>query len=236
MPLHPWQSTDLTARYLTGLRAALPLAAEQLEVMLYVIGQMGLPVRRFLDLGCGSGTLSHVLLGRYPAAHGVLLDFSAPMLEAARAAFNPAQATILEHNLREPISIPAVQNHAPYDAVVTGYAVHHLENDRKRELYAEAFALLGPGGVFINIEHIASPGPRVEDLFITATADSLYRAEQAAGTKPDRAAILARLREDDGDMVAPVEDQCAWLREIGFTDVDCYMKIYALAVFGGVKP
>jgi hypothetical protein len=76
----------------------------------------------------------------------------------------------------------------------------------------------------------------VEDLFITATADSLYRAEQAAGTKPDRAAILARLREDDGDMVAPVEDQCAWLREIGFTDVDCYMKIYALAVFGGVKP
>lgn len=37
-------------------------------------------------------------------------------------------------------------------------------------------------------------------------------------------------------MCASVEDQCQWLRDIGFGHVDCYMKIYALAVLGGIKP
>ncbi|MBN8591782.1 MAG: class I SAM-dependent methyltransferase [Anaerolineae bacterium] len=233
---HPWQTTDWTGRYLSGLRAALPLASEQLDVMLYVIQQLGQPVQRFLDLGCGSGTLSRLLLDRYPSAHGVLVDFSAPMLDAARPTFDPAQVTLLEHNLYESIRTPAIQSQAPYQAIVSGYAIHHLSDDRKQSLYAEVFDLLGPGGIFINVEHVASPTVRVDDLFITATADSLFRSEQAAGASPDYEAIVAKLREDDGDIVALVEDQCRWLRGLGFADVDCYMKIYAFAVFGGVKP
>ena len=43
--------------------------------------------------------------------------------------------------------------------------------------------------------------------------------------RPDKAA----------NILAPVELQCQWLREIGFTDVDCYLKIFELAVFGGRK-
>lgn len=233
---HPWQTTDWIGRYLSGLRAALPLASEQLDVMLYVIQQLGQPVQRFLDLGCGSGTLSRLLLDRYPESHGVLVDFSAPMLDTARTTFEAARVTLIEHNLYESVQTPAIHAQAPYQAIVSGYAIHHLSDVRKQSLYAEVFDLLQPGGVFINVEHIASPTPRVEDLFITATADSLFRSEQAAGALPDYEAIVAKLREDDGDIVAPVEDQCHWLRELGFTDVDCYMKIYAFAVFGGVKP
>ena len=34
----------------------------------------------------------------------------------------------------------------------------------------------------------------------------------------------------------PSKQQCAWLRDIGFTDVDCYLKVFELAVFGGRRP
>jgi hypothetical protein len=48
--------------------------------------------------------------------------------------------------------------------------------------------------------------------------------------------MVQRLKnQDDGDICASAEEQCAWLRAIGFQDVDCYMKIYMLAVFGGRK-
>ena len=30
--------------------------------------------------------------------------------------------------------------------------------------------------------------------------------------------------------------QCDWLREIGYEEVDCYFRIYELAVFGGRRP
>ena len=44
--------------------------------------------------------------------------------------------------------------------------------------------------------------------------------------RPDKAA----------NILAPVDEQCRWLREIGYEDVDCYLRILELAVFGGRKP
>jgi hypothetical protein len=44
--------------------------------------------------------------------------------------------------------------------------------------------------------------------------------------RPDKAA----------NILAPVELQCGWLREIGFEEVDCCFRIYELAVFAGRKP
>jgi len=43
--------------------------------------------------------------------------------------------------------------------------------------------------------------------------------------RPDRAA----------NILVPVEEQCRWLREIGFRDVDCFWKYFELAIFGGIK-
>jgi hypothetical protein len=36
--------------------------------------------------------------------------------------------------------------------------------------------------------------------------------------------------------LALVDVQCGWLREIGFQDVDCFFKVFELALLGGRKP
>ena len=35
------------------------------------------------------------------------------------------------------------------------------------------------------------------------------------------------------NILASVEDQCRWLREIGFVEVDCFWNYFELAIFGG---
>ena len=41
-------------------------------------------------------------------------------------------------------------------------------------------------------------------------------------------------RPDKHDnILAPVEEQCRWLRRLGFTDMDCFFKAFELAIFGG---
>jgi tRNA (cmo5U34)-methyltransferase len=46
-----------------------------------------------------------------------------------------------------------------------------------------------------------------------------------------------RARQDaETNILAPVEDQCEWLRETGYVDVDCSFKALELAVFGGRRP
>src|SRR5215203_757021 len=112
-------------------------------------------------LGAGDGVLSAVLLAHYPAAEPVLVDFSPPMLAAAKERLAPlaTQPTFVETDLAAPAWRDAVAAHAPFDAIVSSFAIHHLEDERKRALYGELLALLAPGGTFAHIEHVAADAP-----------------------------------------------------------------------------
>ena len=59
--------------------------------------------------------------------------------------------------------------------------------------------------------------------------------------QPQLSRVVVRRRfvnraDQSTTILAPVEDQCRWLHTIGFAEMDCYFKIYELALFGGQKP
>jgi ubiquinone/menaquinone biosynthesis C-methylase UbiE len=234
-----WKVPAIVNRFLS-YRAAIPLAQEQIGVMMSILKTSGRPVERFLDLGCGDGILAAALLGEYRSSRGVLVDFSEPMLEQARRQLQEYTGQLLFANLDygEPAWPEHVRPEAPFDAVVSGYSIHHQPDVRKRQIYAEIFSLLRPGGWFVNIEHVSSAAQLNIDLFEQHYIAARFAIEQRNGgsrtfeqlaeeykNRPDRAA----------NILAPVELQCAWLHEIGFEEVDCYFRIYELAVFAGRK-
>ena len=169
--------------------------------------------RRLLDLGTGDGRLLALLQVERPQMLCVGLDFSELMLEAARLRFaGDERIELVRHDFAEPL--PALGR---FDAVVSSMAIHHLEHERKRSLYGEVFDLLEPGGVFANFEHVASPTHRLHLAFFAAIGEPLEH-------------------EDPSDRLLDVETQLAWLRELGFDDVDCYWKWLEMALLIGVKP
>ena len=168
---------------------------------------------RILDLGTGDGRLLALLLIDRPAARGVALDFSPTMVAAARERFRGvAGVEVIRHDLDEPLP-----DLGSFDAVVSSFAIHHCEDERKRSLYAEIFSILEPGGVFCNLEHVASPTPALHQRFLDALG-------------------ITAAQEDPSNRLAPVGPQLGWLREIGFADVDCYWKWLETALLIGVKP
>jgi tRNA (cmo5U34)-methyltransferase len=175
--------------------------------------------RRILDLGAGDGRLLALLRIDRPAARGVATDLSPTMLDAARARFaGDPLVDVVEHDLDAPLgALGAFGAAGAFDAVVSSFAIHHCSHARKRALYAEVFGLLAPGGVFYNLEHVSSPTPELHAAFFAALGMSLED-------------------EDRSNQLLDVETQVAWLREIGFAQVDCFWKWRELAVFGGVKP
>ena len=233
-----WKSASLVRAFLEGVRGGIPFAAEQIDVMLRVVAAAGRPVGSFADLGCGSGVLARALLTQHPHAHGTLVDFSEPMLEEAHVqlANHAPRPCFVVGDLGTAAWVDTVAERAPFDVVVSGYAIHHLPDDRKRQLYAEIFALLAPGGTFVNIEHVASANARLEAIADDVMIDSLYAFHLKQGTGKTRAQVADEFvhRPDKAaNILAPVERQCEWLRAVGFEDVDCYFKVFELAVFGG---
>ncbi|MEZ2231911.1 class I SAM-dependent methyltransferase [Microcoleus sp.] len=204
-----WSSAEHALWYLAKADS-IPHRTEGEAVLL---GEVPQNVRRILDIGTGDGRLLGLLKCDRPDVECVAIDFSATMLEKVRTRFaDDRTVTVIEHNLDD--SLPDL---GKFDAVVSSFAIHHVEDDRKRSLYTEIFELLEPGGIFCNLEHVAS-----------ATEALHHKFREALG--------ISDSPDDPSNKLLDVETQLRWLREIGFTDVDCYWKWLELALLVGVKP
>jgi SAM-dependent methyltransferase len=235
-----WKQAAIVERFLS-FHAAIPLAREQIGVMLSLLATRSEPVRSFIDLGCGDGILGATLLDAYPESRGVLADFSEPMLEQARVQLKEFEQQLEFMNLDYADSawVDAMQDQAPFDAIVSRYSIHHQPDERKRAIYADIIGLLAPGGWFINIEHILPSASLATDLLNDHIIDGRYAIEVQNGgskTRQEIADIFLKRPDRGANLLTPVETQCDWLRDIGFEQVDCYFRIFELAVFAGRRP
>jgi tRNA (cmo5U34)-methyltransferase len=157
------------------------------------------------------------VLEAHPEAEVVLLDASAGMLDQARALLGD-RARCVEGDLTAPL--PA----GPWDAIVSGLAIHHLPHAGKRDLYARACDALAPRGVLVNAEQVAGPTALFGDANIAWHEAS---ARALGATTEEWEAAIERMRHD---RYATVEEQLGWLRAGGFADADCLFKQRSFAV------
>lgn len=204
-----WTKPEHAEAYLARMKS-IPHRAEGEATL---ISEVPIQSKRVLDLGCGNGHLLALVLAACRDAKGIGLDFSPTMLEQARNRFaGDERVTLIDHNMDDPL--PELGS---FDCIVSSFAIHHCTHIRKRELYAEVYSLLEPGGVFLNLEHVSSSTASIHQRFL-----------DEMGMTPED--------EDPSNKLLDVETQLQWLREIGFEDVDCYWKWRELALLSGHKP
>ena len=150
---------------------------------------------RLLDLAGGTGTISLRTLARFPDAQVTVLDQD-PVLLAIAAASLRQRATIVAADLSGP-QWAAGLPHREFDAVLTATALHWLPADRVAELYAEIHAVLRPGGIFANADHMPDEALPAFTKRLMARADALRAARYAAGAATSWPAWWARAADDE---------------------------------------
>ncbi len=101
------------------------------------------PGDRVLDVGTGTGNSALPFLQSGCTVVG--LDPSERMLELARRKASPWEDRLLLQRAEAPfLSIPCAD--AEFDAVVSAYAFHHLDDEEKRRAVVEMKRVLKPGG------------------------------------------------------------------------------------------
>jgi SAM-dependent methyltransferase len=236
-----WKTEALANSYLSGVRGAIPLAEQQIDVILRLIRNSQHQVENVLDLGCGDGILGRVILNEYPEAKGKFLDISSIMIAAAKEGIgdNLARAELIIQDYGFPNWVDVFPQDLRFDVIVSGFSIHHQPDVRKKEIYQEIYNLLKPGGLFLNLEHVASQSKWGESLFDELFVDALYSFHHSQGStksKEELAQQYYNRSDKNANILAPTEMQCDWLREIGFINVDCFLKIFEIALFGGIRP
>ena len=93
----------------------------------------------------GNGRLIKLIKANRPDIEAVTLDVSPIMIKAIKDNFpNDSGVKSMEHDLDLPL--PEI---GYFDAIISGFAIHHLTHKRKHTLYEEIYDMLYPSGVFV---------------------------------------------------------------------------------------
>lgn len=202
----------------------LPGYREQGTVIRGLLRAHSLPASpRVLDLGCGTGDLALLARQEYPDAQLTLLDLAPNMLAVARQR--------LGADAKRTTFITGDFAHADfgsgYDLILSGYAIHHLDDAGKQDLYRRCCAALNPGGLLLcrDVVQLATPE-------LTRAAETAWRAFMRGNGEDDAHWFGVYQRED---MPAPLDAQLDWLRALGFAEVCCHWQQMLGAVFSGTK-
>lgn len=203
-----WHEQSKVASYVERVGTLVPRQIGELEM----VEAMPSNIAGLLDLGCGDGRLAKLVFDHHPEIQTLLaVDTSEPMLELARANLpRDDRFEIRRHDLND-----SLLSLGRFDVVVSGFAIHHVNDTRKRELYREVLEILRPGGVFANLEVVRCATPRLHAEF--------YRR-------------IGREADDAEDVLAPVEPQLEWMGEAGLADVDCQWRWRGFALLVGRRP
>jgi SAM-dependent methyltransferase len=136
---------------------------------------------KVLDLAGGTGSITRRVLARLPEAASVVVDLDPALLALASATFDGDQRVrVLSADLSSPTWQQCLVDAPPFDAVLTATALHWLEPERVRALYAEVHGLVAPGGIMANVDHMPDVGlAPLEEGFDAMRSErtEAYRAE-----------------------------------------------------------
>jgi SAM-dependent methyltransferase len=151
---HDWHSASYVDEWIAKDRTRDEKRKPMLAKMMAMAPYKADAAIRILDVAGGYGAVSEAALKAFPNAKVTLQDYSQVMLDRAREHFKGKAATIAyaQGDLTDANWVKAVGG--PFDLVVSGIAIHNLEDMKLiADCYRAIHGLLAPGGVFLNCDH-----------------------------------------------------------------------------------
>ncbi|WP_339868726.1 class I SAM-dependent methyltransferase [uncultured Algoriphagus sp.] len=184
--------------------------------------------KSILDVGCGAGNYSLMMLSKLPGLNCTLVDLSGKMLEKAMERVSletNGDVSIFQGDIRD-ILLPE----GNYDIILAGAVLHHLREDEDWErTFSKLYKLLKPGGCLMISDLITQD----TDLVNEYTWERYGNYLEEIGGKEYREKVLAYVAKEDSPR--SMNYQLDLMKKVGFTKVEILHKNMCFGAFGGIK-
>ncbi|UCD65387.1 MAG: methyltransferase domain-containing protein [Deltaproteobacteria bacterium] len=176
-----------------------------------------------LDLGCGNGALSELVLKKLPNAKIVGFDLTPKMLEAYEE--NLSQYRGRYELMLGDYRFESLGNN--YDLVLAGLTLQHLTWGERKDFYKLIYNILNPNGSFILNDIIID-----EDWDTRKLQYSTWKKFIASNGEDPEFWFDKHMTKD---YPVTLEDHFKWLEKAGFSKTDCYWRFHNFAITMAVK-
>jgi tRNA (cmo5U34)-methyltransferase len=245
MPVTNQWSEDNSATFIDLAEIFVPGRAEQVSTLLDLIPAQYDEPFTIVELASGEGLLVEAIMARFPHCHYVALDGSPLMRERTVQRVERFKERLEMRSFEIASSEWRATLPQPLRCVLSSLCVHHLSGEQKQQLFQDMVAHLEPGGALLLADIIEPATPRIANLFARqyeeiTRAQSLAIKGDLSGFKQFQNLQWNYFAYDYGtgqtfDQPSLISDQLFWLREAGFTQVDCYWMRAGHAVYGGYR-
>jgi tRNA (cmo5U34)-methyltransferase len=184
--------------------------------------------KNVLDIGCGAGNYTLMMLSKIPNLNATLVDLSQPMLDKALERVSKetnGKVEILHGDIRE-VALPGEQ----FDIILAGAVLHHLRDDQDWETtFSKLFRLLKPGGCLMISDLITQDTALLNEYTWERYGDYL----EGIGGAEYRQKVLDYVEKEDSPR--SMNYQLDLMKEVGFSKVEILHKNMCFGAFGGIK-
>ena len=184
--------------------------------------------KNLLDMGCGAGNYTLMMLTKIPNLNCTLVDLSKPMLDKAleRVSQNTTQKVeIVQGDIRV-VNLP--ENH--FDIILAGAVLHHLRDDNDWETtFKKLYNILKPGGCLMISDLVVQETESINSYVWQNYGDYL----ESVGGKDYRQKVFDYIEKEDSPR--SLNYQLDLMKQVGFNKVEILHKHMCFAAFGGIK-
>jgi tRNA (cmo5U34)-methyltransferase len=184
--------------------------------------------KNLLDIGCGAGNYTLMMLSKIKNLNCTLVDLSKPMLDRAFERVSKetgGEVKLIQGDIRE---ILLGGNY--FDIILAGAVLHHLRDDADWEkTFGKLFRILKPGGCIMISDLVTQETSVLNDYIWEKYGDYL----ENLGGKEYRTKVLDYVAQEDSPR--SLNYQLELIKRTGFKNVEILHKHFCFAAYGGIK-
>lgn len=181
---------------------------------------------KVVELGCGTGIATGNIVRKFPNAYLKCIDISQDMLNLAKK-----KLTTLQNIKFELADYTKYSITGKYDVVVSFLSLMYLANDEMRKsVFKKVYDMLVPEGFFIRGEVNVSKNKHYQEVCVEKWIEHMQKSYSDEFIKTE---VIEKAKNHAKESV--LTDEIQYLKDIGFRQIDIFLKYYNFSVYGAIK-